>query len=116
MIDAAKFVFDGVWDSMPHLRCEARLGRHEVSKAKINRIELLRVNTEEGQMLSPASPVLEFYVADAPKPDKDHGGIAAGDTCEVKQAGGSEWRKFRVSGTQRLGESILRLTLEAEFA
>jgi hypothetical protein len=60
--------------------------------------------------------VLEFYVADAPKPDKDHGGIAAGDTCEVKQAGGSEWRKFRVSGPQRLGESILRLTLEAEYA
>ena len=38
MIDAAKFVFDGVWDSMPHLRCDAWFGRHEVSKAKINRI------------------------------------------------------------------------------
>ena len=60
--------------------------------------------------------LISTNVADAPKPDKDHGGIAAGDTCEVKQAGGSEWRKFRVSGPQRLGESILRLTLEAEFA
>ncbi len=115
MTDAARTVFDAVWAAMPDLRCEVRVGRHTMIMAKINRLLVSRENTDMGQMAVPSS-IVEFPKVDAPKPNDDTGGISAGESVDVRMVGAAKWQTFRVGDVAQLGTTVVRLTLEAEYA
>ena len=107
-----EIVFESVWDTFPHLRCEVRFGRHTISKAKLNRLDEGKIVTDMGVALG-TTTIVDLRQADSPLPDQHGGGWRPGDILDVRLIGDKLWKQYRVAGVNGNG-GIIRLELEAE--
>lgn len=114
MTNAGAYVFNRVWNAMPWLRCEVKIGRDIIKKAKVNRIVTSRGDSEEGQFIDPRS-VVEFLVSDIPENHRRSGTIKEGSIIEVRFAGESDWVSLRVSSVSYVGGTV-QLGMEAKFS
>lgn len=99
--------FNAIYDAMPLVRCQIRIGRTVIAKALCAGIGIDRKSTDEGQFGGIAANV-RLLAADEPD-----GEIKNGTVIEVLQDGKTEWQSARVGGRFTVG-GVTRLVLEAE--